>query len=228
MPDVPSEARLTETLRALLPALAPSDAPVVLTGTVVGSGVLWTAGAAHAVPAADLPWPGLPARCSPRRQAEFQAGRACAASALRLAGCAAPGSLAPGAGGAPRWPPGWTGTISHAGGLAVAAVTRAPRRLGLDVEAEGLLSGDALLHHSLKESLFKALSADLRAPFDPARFQVTAVHARRATLRLHAPPGPWPWPELLPATWHRTRTHVATLACLAPTFSPHLPLLEAP
>lgn len=227
MPDVPSPACLTDTLRALLHAPTPPDAPVLLTGTVIGSGTLWTAESGCSAPAGP-PWPGLPLRAGPRRQTEFQGGRACAAYALRLAGCAAPGSLMPGADGAPHWPPGWTGSISHAGGLAVAAVTRTPRRLGLDVEADGLLSGEVLLHHSLKESLFKALSADLRAPFDPARLSVLSVHARHATLRLRAPPGPWPWPESLPVTWYRTRTHVATLTCLAPTFSPHLPPLEAP
>lgn len=68
------------------------------------------------------------------RRTEYRAGRSCAARAL--ARVAARGSVGRDADGAPVWPPGVVGAITHARGFAAAAVARASeaRGLGLDVE----------------------------------------------------------------------------------------------
>lgn len=72
-----------------------------------------------------------------RRQLTFRAGRLCAARALTVAG-APTVDVGCDENGAPVWPPGWTGSISHSALIAVAAVAPAPapsqRLLGIDVE----------------------------------------------------------------------------------------------
>ncbi|MCF7222335.1 4'-phosphopantetheinyl transferase family protein [Marilutibacter chinensis] len=75
-------------------------------------------------------------RISPKRITEFLAGRYCAERALALAGGRAGQWLPRGEDRLPVWPPGWTGSISHANGIAASAVVAsAPGRvLGLDVE----------------------------------------------------------------------------------------------
>src|SRR5580692_7617313 len=69
------------------------------------------------------------------RRAEFVAGRLCAREALAALG--APSTRVPrGIDGAPEWPTGFVGSISHTAELAFAAVAPAAeaRGLGLDVE----------------------------------------------------------------------------------------------
>lgn len=76
------------------------------------------------------------ARAVPLRQREFAFGRACARHALAALG--EPAHAIPrGAGGAPVWPAGVIGSITHVAGLAAAAVTRAGAlaSLGIDVES---------------------------------------------------------------------------------------------
>jgi len=73
----------------------------------------------------------------PKRQREFIAGRCCARDALGTLGCADPMAIAIGPLGAPVWPRGYVGSISHAADLAIAAVahTRDAVGIGLDVES---------------------------------------------------------------------------------------------
>lgn len=129
---------------------------------------------------------GIPsARGVAKRQSEFLAGRICAREALAQL-CGQPGVPAVGEDGAPQWPDGVVGSITHGQGRALAVVAPAQRiqGLGLDIEtllpparAERLqgeiLSADELrrldgldeieraqaitLTFSIKESLFKAL-----------------------------------------------------------------------
>jgi enterobactin synthetase component D len=71
----------------------------------------------------------------PSRRAEFVAGRLCARDALLALG--APSTAVPrGSGGAPEWPAGFVGSISHTAAFAFAAVAPATEAhgLGLDVE----------------------------------------------------------------------------------------------
>lgn len=75
---------------------------------------------------------------SPKRTRELRAGRACAREALRRLGL--PDAALPrGPEGAPRWPPGAVGSISHCPGLCAAAAAPADvaRGVGLDVERAG-------------------------------------------------------------------------------------------
>ncbi|RZT42258.1 4'-phosphopantetheinyl transferase family protein [Cupriavidus agavae] len=98
--------------------------------------VAWRAGGAE--PFAGEPLPVDLYGASPRRQAQFRAGRYCARHALAqaVAGLMAP---ARGPDGLPVWPDGWTGSISHTSDRAVAVAARqdgsgAMFALGVDVE----------------------------------------------------------------------------------------------
>jgi 4'-phosphopantetheinyl transferase EntD len=74
------------------------------------------------------------ARAVTARRREFAAGRSCARDLL--AGLGLGGAIPVGPGGAPRWPSGAVGSISHCPGLCAAAVAPADavRGVGLDVE----------------------------------------------------------------------------------------------
>lgn len=79
------------------------------------------------------------------RVAQFAAGRQCAHQALDRLG-AAPGPILRASQRAPRWPPGFDGSIAHTEGYAVAVVNRhrrlgsARRPVGVDVEQVGRVS----------------------------------------------------------------------------------------
>jgi 4'-phosphopantetheinyl transferase EntD len=84
---------------------------------------------------------------SPRRLLEYAAGRACAHEALAHLGVKSDG-VAMGPRREPLWPSGTVGSISHCGGLALAAV--APRSLlnavGIDIEPALPLDSELLRH----------------------------------------------------------------------------------
>jgi 4'-phosphopantetheinyl transferase EntD len=74
---------------------------------------------------------------SPRRRATFQAGRACAHAALKELG--SPDLAIPiGPSGAPVWPPGFVGSITHTNDVAAAIVAPSEkvRGVGLDIETD--------------------------------------------------------------------------------------------
>ncbi|MBQ0826576.1 4'-phosphopantetheinyl transferase superfamily protein [Streptomyces tagetis] len=73
-----------------------------------------------------VPWPHGPAEQS-------AAGRAAAAEALAAAG-STERTVPRGPGGRPRFPPGFPGSISHTGRLAVAVVVPGAEAVGIDVE----------------------------------------------------------------------------------------------
>ncbi|MFE4641296.1 4'-phosphopantetheinyl transferase [Streptomyces sp. NPDC056730] len=75
-----------------------------------------------------------------RRRAQFATARACARRALTELGLA-PVPLLPGAGGAPRWPDGVVGSITHCDGYRAAVAARAAdvAALGIDAELAGPL-----------------------------------------------------------------------------------------
>ena len=78
------------------------------------------------------------ARAIERRQREFAAGRHLAKQLLGPLGAPTRVPLLPGPGGAPRWPLGVVGSISHSRNMVVVAVSRAApgRLLGVDVELD--------------------------------------------------------------------------------------------
>jgi 4'-phosphopantetheinyl transferase EntD len=121
---------------------------------------------------------------APRRRTQFVAGRSLAREALERLGCP-PTALPRGAAGAPVWPSGFVGSITHCGegedGWCAVAVARSAdcRSLGLDAELNQPLSpslvdrilrpaerrlpeieaaGLAAVFFSVKEALYKALN----------------------------------------------------------------------
>ncbi|MFF0561176.1 4'-phosphopantetheinyl transferase [Streptomyces sp. NPDC004266] len=77
----------------------------------------------------------LMARATPGRRREFATGRLCAHRALAALGVAA-APLLRGRRGAPAWPAGTVGSITHCAGYRGAAVASAVRFLGLGIDAE--------------------------------------------------------------------------------------------
>jgi enterobactin synthetase component D len=131
------------------------------------------------------------ARAVAKRRREFAFGRACARAALGVNV-----AIGVGQGGAPIWPAGVTGSITHTDDYAAAAVTRTGH-IGIDVESlarmdeiEGLASRVALpseravpvgVVFSAKESVYKCLFptarrflefADVELAFDRDGFRV--------------------------------------------------------
>ena len=165
--------------------------------------------------AAGLPVSALPdaiASSVPRRQREFCAGRACATAALGELGHAPSAPLAIGPDGAPQWPDGYVGSISHESGLAaaVAAPVHGLAALGIDlaqtltaqqaadviglvapaseVASLAALRVDPLvaltLLFSAREALFKCLAPRLRRYFDFLDVALDRAQPGLLTLRL--------------------------------------------
>ena len=80
---------------------------------------------------------------SRKRRDEFAAGRLCASAALKALG-ASTVHVGRQTGGAPIWPEGMIGSISHTDDVAVAAATpsRMARAIGLDIEQVGAVQPD--------------------------------------------------------------------------------------
>jgi 4'-phosphopantetheinyl transferase EntD len=138
---MPDPAALTAALRAMLPA-----------GAGVGACAIGDAGPL---------WPGeaVPGAV-PARQAEFAAGRTAARLALADLGLP-PVAVPMGADRAPHWPAGLAGSLTHAGGVALAAVLRAPAAVGIDIEPDADLPADVL--DSILTPAERAALPDLRA-----------------------------------------------------------------
>lgn len=119
-------------------------------------------------------------RAVPARQREFAGGRAAARIALNELGFTAQ-TVPMGADRAPVWPGGVRGTITHAAGICLAAVTTHSRILGigLDLEADLPLPAEAAAQilgpdedpsaartiFAAKEAVFKALYPSVRHIF---------------------------------------------------------------
>lgn len=80
---------------------------------------------------------------APARRVEFAAGRYCARLALAELGYG-PLAVPVGPGRAPGFPPGIVGSVTHAAGLAAAAVRRGPGGLGIDLEEASDLPGEVV------------------------------------------------------------------------------------
>ena len=104
----------------------------------------------------------LVARATEKRRREFTTGRECARAALGGLGVAAAPILR-GYRGAPQWPDGVVGSITHCDGYVAAAVARTQELLtiGLDAEPEDALPGGVLELISLpaERARLRALTA---------------------------------------------------------------------
>ncbi len=164
----------------------PTGAPEVFAGAVVGRALVGSLdlpivrcdGFAELHPD-ERAWS---ARHAPRRVREFVAGRTALRAALKAAGWSGDGPLLPSEQGRPELPPGFTGSITHKDGqaLAIARALHDRRTLGIDSEVIGprerlaiarkVLTVDELRRweqapswptllqrFSLKEAIYKAL-----------------------------------------------------------------------
>jgi 4'-phosphopantetheinyl transferase EntD len=87
----------------------------------------------------------LVAKAVEKRRREFATARGCARRALAALGVA-PAPILRGERGAPQWPPGFVGSITHCAGYRAAAVAHARDMLalGLDAEPDQVLPGGVL------------------------------------------------------------------------------------
>lgn len=172
------------------------------------------------VSARQLPWcaatllqeSGL-ATAVPKRRDEFIAGRRCAHEALAALGAAPAAPLARARDGAPVWPGGVRGAISHGVGWAAALVARDAQCLGVGVDVEACFAADAwadlaplflcprerrllrpgqealiaTLCFSFKECLIKAVLPQLSAPLDFLSFEVLALDFQHRSAELQLP-----------------------------------------
>jgi 4'-phosphopantetheinyl transferase EntD len=102
---------------------------------------------------------------SAERRHQFAAGRACAHRALsRLR--VAPSPILPGAGGAPQWPSGIVGSITHCVGYraAVVALASGMRTIGIDAEPDDALPDGVLDAVSLPAERVRLRELTVRAP----------------------------------------------------------------
>jgi 4'-phosphopantetheinyl transferase EntD len=103
------------------------------------------------------------ARAVDGRRREFATGRACARTALATLGVPA-GPILPGARGAPQWPPGVVGSITHCAGYRACAVARGRDvvTIGLDAEPNAEVPDDVLpvVASEAERARIAALAAD--------------------------------------------------------------------
>jgi 4'-phosphopantetheinyl transferase EntD len=94
-------------------------------------------------------------RAVPKRRREFGTARHCARQALAALGFA-PAPILPGVRGAPRWPAGVVGSITHCAGYRAAAVAPAVRMAALGIDAEE--------HAPLPDGVLRVVSIDAERP----------------------------------------------------------------
>lgn len=157
--------------------------------------------------------PPILSAAAPKRRVEFLAGRYCAHRALdRLLGTSIDTPVGVGPRGAPVWPPGVVGSITHAHGFAAAAVALADDVAAIGIDSEGILSGplareiapqiatatelEELEHDghepatlltvvfSAKESVFKCLHGIVGRYFDFLDVRAARVQANRFEVEL--------------------------------------------
>ncbi|WP_217236612.1 4'-phosphopantetheinyl transferase superfamily protein [Streptomyces sp. AC555_RSS877] len=94
----------------------------------------------------------------PKRRREFAAVRSCARRAMEKLGVP-PQPVLPGERGAPRWPAGLTGSMTHCDGYCAAALVRATdlASLGIDAEPDGPLPDGVLPAVALPAELDRLL-----------------------------------------------------------------------
>lgn len=168
----------------------------------------------------------------PKRQTEFSAGRATARSAMALLGVA-PAAIAHGPDRAPVWPDGIHGSITHSDTACLAAVTHAPRLIGIDLEPSTPLDASlqnvilnpieraAIAHSSdpalagklifsAKEAAYKAQYARSRTLLDFDALEITLEHGSFTARFIQAVPG-FPKGAILYGRFCQSQGHFLTL-----------------
>ncbi len=164
-------------------------------------GVFTAFGAAHMVsldsvdpPSADprvesctVVLPPTLQRAVPIRVRGFVGGRHCAATALRAAGIDAMDLVGPlpiGAMGAPQWPEGWMGSITHSPGFAAAVACPRGVWRGIGIDCERLMSdaaADGIAERVIPEAGAVQLAGQVGAALPWGSF-VTAVFSAKESV----------------------------------------------
>ncbi|QCO56124.1 4'-phosphopantetheinyl transferase superfamily protein [Pseudorhodobacter turbinis] len=163
----------------------------------------------------------------PKRLMEFAAGRAAARAAMAAFGpaCAIP----MGSDRAPIWPDGISGSITHSATACLAAVTRAPTLIGIDLEPATPLEADlwdivlspperatlgtglhAKLIFSAKEAAYKAQYARSRTLLEFDALEITLGHGQ-FTARFTQDVPHFPQNTLLHGRFCQSEGHFLTL-----------------
>jgi enterobactin synthetase component D len=95
--------------------------------------------------------PSPPERAVAQRRAEFLAGRYAAGLALEALGCASAWSVGRGEDGAPHWPAGFIGSITHGAGVIAAATARSEALAGIGIDVERRIAMET--EHELSERI---------------------------------------------------------------------------
>lgn len=152
--------------------------------------------------------PGEAIAAIPARLAEYAAGRHAARQAMAELGLHAP-PIPMAQDRSPQWPPGLSGSITHSATLCLAAVTRLPRLIGLDLEPMIPLDADlwetiltpaernrlsatplmAKLHFCAKEAAYKAQYPRSQTLFDFQTLEITLGPGSFTAMFLHPVPG---------------------------------------
>lgn len=132
-------------------------------------------------------------RWSAKRVWEYQAGRHCARLALARLGAdpaLLAGGILRGEQGAPHWPPGWTGSITHTGQgatrVAACVVSRELRALGIDAEVDEPLQAE-LQRRVLTADEWRAACALHGSPAELGRHALLAFSAKEAFYKCQFP-----------------------------------------
>ena len=167
-----------------------------------------------------------------RRAYDHRAGRLAASRALLALTGHAPG-IGRDASGAPLWPQGVVGAISHSDGRAVALVGHTAHHAGLGIDLESIAPRDAIaglilrpdemavlgqppdafgltLAFSAKESLFKALYPRVGRIFGFDAAALLSVDMGTGRLRLRQALGPWDKGTTFSFHWTETGGQVLT------------------
>lgn len=122
-------------------------------------------------------WPDEAIEAVPKRLMEFAAGRTAVRLALAELG-EQPQAVPVGPDRAPIWPEGVSGSITHSASACLAAVIRAPRLIGLDLEPDTPLEGD------LWETVLRPEERDsIRGRPDASRLAKLIFSAKEATYK---------------------------------------------
>jgi enterobactin synthetase component D len=120
----------------------------------------------------------------PKRQAEYLAGRFCAADALRELGAATLVSSAPDR--SPRWPAGVVGSISHAVDEAMAVVASQRDLFSVGIDIEQMI--DPVMLEQIAPTVLAAEEWTCRpALWSPERFVTLAFCVKEALYKAHYP-----------------------------------------
>ncbi|SEN32753.1 4'-phosphopantetheinyl transferase EntD (siderophore biosynthesis) [Pseudorhodobacter antarcticus] len=129
-------------------------------------------------------WPGESISATPKRALEFAAGRAAARMAMAALNIA-PTAIPHGDDRAPIWPPGLNGSITHSATACLAALTRAPTLIGIDLEPATPLDPDLwpiILSPSERSALGPNAALQAKLIFSAKEATYKAQYPRSQTL----------------------------------------------